>query len=84
MLPRDGVVVVALGPLKALIHTEACLVFEAGKGDIARIASLLAELMRANAKVRASDMAPAMSGFRALVMRSRDEATEADKFLRPR
>lgn len=43
--------VVALGPFKALIHTEACLVFEAGKGNVAHIAPLLAELMKANAKV---------------------------------
>lgn len=51
VLPRDGVVVVALGPFKALVHTEACVVFEAGKGDVAHITPILAELMQANAKV---------------------------------
>lgn len=44
--------VIALGPFKALVHTEACLVFEAGRVDVAHIAPVLAELMRANAKVR--------------------------------
>lgn len=51
VLPRDGVVVIALGPFKALVHTDACLVFEAGRVDVAYIAPVLAELMRANAKV---------------------------------
>lgn len=52
MLPREGVVVIALGPFKALIHTEACLLFEAGKIDVSHIVPVLAELMQANAEVR--------------------------------
>lgn len=51
MLPRDGVVVIALGPFKALVHTEACLLFEAGKVDVTYIAPLLAGLMQANSEV---------------------------------
>lgn len=52
VLPRDGVVVIALGPFKALIHTEACLLFEAGKVDVSHMVPVLAELMQANAEVR--------------------------------
>lgn len=51
MLPREGVVVVALGPFKALLHTEACLLFEAGKIDVSHVVPVLAELMQANAEV---------------------------------
>lgn len=43
---------IALGPFKALIHTEACLLFEAGKIDVSHIVPVLAELMQANAEVR--------------------------------
>lgn len=52
MLPREGVVVIALGPFKALIHTEACLLFEAGSMNVSHIVPVLAELMQANAEVR--------------------------------
>eukprot|EP00903_Cladosiphon_okamuranus_P018958 g17435.t1 len=48
VLPRDGVVVVALGPFKALVHTEACLLFEAGKVDVSHVAPILADLVQAN------------------------------------
>ena len=52
VLPRRGVIVIALGSFKALVHTEACLLFEAGKMDVSHIAPVLAELMRVNAQVR--------------------------------
>ncbi|CAM9631480.1 unnamed protein product [Pylaiella littoralis] len=48
VLPREGVVVVALGPFKALLHTDACLLFEAGKLDVSHIAPMLADLVKAN------------------------------------
>ncbi len=51
VLPREGVVVVALGPFKALLHTEACLLFEAGKMDVSHIAPILADLVQANNEV---------------------------------
>lgn len=52
VLPREGVVVIALGPFKALIHTEACLLFEAGNMDVSHLVPVLSELMQANAEVR--------------------------------
>ncbi|CAM9376932.1 unnamed protein product [Ascophyllum nodosum] len=52
VLPRRGVIVIALGSFKALVHTEACLLFEAGKMDVSHIAPVLAELMRVNAQTR--------------------------------
>lgn len=55
VLPRDGVVVVALGPFKALVHTQACLLFEAGKMDVSHIAPVLADLVRANNEVGAKE-----------------------------
>lgn len=55
MLPREGVVVIALGPFKALVHTEACLLFEAGKIDVSHMAPLLSELMQANNEARKSE-----------------------------
>lgn len=51
VLPREGVVVVALGPFKALVHTEACLLFEAGKIDVSHVAPILADLVQANNEV---------------------------------
>eukprot|EP00904_Undaria_pinnatifida_P005987 jgi/Undpi1/2518/HiC_scaffold_13.g05897.m1 len=55
VLPREGVVVIALGPFKALIHTEACLLFEAGSMNVSHIVPVLAELMQANAEVPPSE-----------------------------
>lgn len=42
----------ALGPFKALVHTEACLLFEAGKMDVSHIAPILADLVAANNQAR--------------------------------
>ncbi|CAN0387132.1 unnamed protein product, partial [Discosporangium mesarthrocarpum] len=53
VLPREGVVVVALGSFKALLHPTACLIFDAGRADMVRLAPALAELMKENAKVGA-------------------------------
>lgn len=55
VLPREGVVVVALGPFKALLHTDACLLFEAGKLDVSHIAPMLADLVKANNEVSLSN-----------------------------
>lgn len=54
VLPREGVVVVALGPFKALVHTEGCLLFEAGKMDVSHVSPILADLVRANNEVRSA------------------------------
>ncbi|CAM9897862.1 unnamed protein product, partial [Ectocarpus sp. 12 AP-2014] len=55
VLPREGVVVVALGPFKALVHTEACVLFEAEKIDVSYIAPILADLVQANNEVPPSE-----------------------------
>ncbi|CAM9782580.1 unnamed protein product, partial [Ectocarpus fasciculatus] len=58
VLPREGVVVIALGPFKALVHTEACVLFEAEKIDVSYIAPILADLVRANNEARAAAVPP--------------------------
>ncbi|CAN0560210.1 unnamed protein product, partial [Ectocarpus sp. 12 AP-2014] len=58
VLPREGVVVVALGPFKALVHTEACVLFEAEKIDVSYIAPILADLVQANNEARAAAVPP--------------------------
>lgn len=62
MLPRQGVVVIALGPFKALVHTEGCLLFEACKIDVSHMAPMLAELMQANNEARGSERGGGRNG----------------------
>lgn len=51
--------VIALGPFKALVHTEACVLFEAEKIDVSHIAPILADLVQANNEARAASVAVA-------------------------
>lgn len=58
VLPREGVVVVALGSFKALVHTEACILFEAARQDVSHAAPILAKLMEDNVQVSRASGSP--------------------------